>query len=105
MKKIMSEFIKEIVASPAVTKLMLFILFVAFAWFTKFIAQKIVTAMYFRITKDVTKLIKEMRWVRYKVEGIDYALGKCLNGTYTTNRDDKFNELVEMDEFINKSDL
>ncbi len=100
MQTIVDALIRETMSSPTVTKLMLgmtllilIVLGVAARWAFKYLI-KFMDENY-RIFRQEIKLIK------FKQDATDHALAYSLKNGYAAERDKKFNELKDNDEFIN----
>jgi hypothetical protein len=53
------------------------------------------------ILSSLRKILKRMTLVEYKLLAADYALEKSLTNGYAKYRDQKLNELIQADSFIN----
>lgn len=96
----MDLFIKEIMASPTVTKIMLAIAIILLTLISGFLVwggKHLLKIM----NKNYNAFTKEMRLINYKIDATDHALGKHFDNGYQDIRDKKFNELKDNDNFIN----
>jgi len=100
MEKIVEILLKEIVASPTVTKIMLlivtlllFVIIILLIWGGKYFL-KFVSAHYkaFR---------KEIRLLNYKLDSTDRAIGDHFDNGYHDSRAKYFEEYKDNDNFIN----
>jgi len=96
----MDLFLKEIMASPTVTKIMLAIAIILLSlisgflvWGGKYLLKS--------LNANYSVFRKEIRLMNYKIDATDHALGKHFNNGYQDIRDKKFNELKDNDNFIN----
>ena len=55
------------------------------------------------ITAQLRRLLKKITYIEYKLIATDYALERSLKNGYADHRNEKLNELIQKDNFINKN--
>lgn len=63
----------------------------------------VVLFFFTHLKKQISKYMNEVKFMSITIEAIDYGLEKSpsINGNYTKARNEKKNELLEKEEFIN----
>lgn len=97
----MEVLIKEILASPTVTKIMLLItivllniLVIIIIWGGKYFLKF--------LNENYKAFRQEIKLINYKIDATDHALAHSFKNGYADERDKKFKELKDNDNFINE---
>ena len=96
----MDVLIKEILNSPTVTKVMLL---VAIVLLIVVIAVLIFGGKYLLkfLSENYKVFRKEIKLMNYKIDAQDHALAHSFKNGYQSERDRKFHELKDNDDFVN----